>query len=217
MEGNDEALLTAWRDGDPAAGKELYRRYFPIVYRFFASRLAGAEIEDLVQTTFLACTRHLDRLRDNRSFRAFVLVVARNEFFGHLQKRYRSGNTVDPAKTSLADVGASASELLARRDEHRLLSQALRRIPLDLQDLVELHYFEQLTGPELAAVLEVPEGTIRSRLRRAIASLRAELERMARSPEEVESTMGSLSSWAAEIRELCGRGLDQAAALESGS
>lgn len=206
MENADEALLDAWREGDRTAGQELYRRYFPIVYRFFANKLGGGEIEDLVQTTFLACTKHRDRLRDDRSFRAFLLTVARNEFFTHLQRRYRDGGNVDAATTSLADVGATASQLIARSDEHRLLSLALRRIPLDLQDLVELHYFERLSGRELAEVLGVPEGTIRSRLRRAIAALRDELEKLARSPADVDSTLGSLSSWAAEIRALCDRG-----------
>jgi len=199
-------LLDAWRAGDQVAGRELYRRYFPVVYRFFSNKL-GDDIEDLVQATFLACTGHRERLRDNASFRAFVLVVARNEFFTHLQRRYRLGNSVDVSTMSLADIGASPSQLLARHDEHRLLLLALRKIPLELQDLVELHYFEKLTGPELANVLGMPEGTIRSRLRRAIAALRTELERMARSPEEVESTLGSLSDWAAEIRALSERGL----------
>lgn len=205
MEVGDDALLTAWRDGDKAAGQELYRRYFPLIYRFFSNKL-GHDIEDLVQCTFLACAKHRDRLRSDASFRAFVLVVARNEFFTHLQRRYRLGNSVEISTMSLADLGTSPSQLLARRDEHRLLLLALRKLPLDQQDLIELHYFEQLTGPELAAVLEVPEGTIRSRLRRAIAALRSQIERMVQSHEEVESTMGSLSGWAAEIRALSERG-----------
>jgi len=209
VEASEAALLAAWRAGDQTAGQQLYRRYFPVVYRFFANKLGGDEIEDLVQSTFLACAGHRDRLRDDHSFRAFVLAVARNEFFSHLTRRYRKGAPVDPEQQSIADLGVSASQLIARRDEHRMLAQAVRRIPLDLQDLVELHYFEQLTGPELAAVLGVPEGTIRSRLRRAIAALRTELERMLASPEQVESTLGSLSGWAAEVRELAGRAQPQ--------
>jgi RNA polymerase sigma factor (sigma-70 family) len=197
----EDALLTAWRGGDMSAGRELYRRYFPIVYRFFSNKL-GEDIEDLVQCTFLACASHRERLRENASFRAFVLVVARNEFFSHLQRRYRLGNSVELSTVSLEDLGSTPSQMIARRDEHRLLLLALRRIPIELQELVELHYFEQLTGPELVTVLGVPEGTVRSRLRRAITSLRNELERMASSPAQVESTIGSLTGWAAEIRAL---------------
>ena len=204
MAGGELELLAAWREGDELAGSELYRRYFPLVYRFFSSKL-GDDIEDLVQATFLACVRHRDRLREDASFRAFVLTVARNEFFDHIQRRYRRGSAIDLETVSLADLGATASQLIASRDEHRLLTLALRRIPIELQDLVELHYFEQLSGPELASVLGLPEGTVRSRLRRAITALRTELEHMAETPEQVESTLSSLADWAAQIRALSER------------
>jgi RNA polymerase sigma-70 factor (ECF subfamily) len=202
---SDEDLLTAWGAGDNTAGQALYARYFPIVYRFFANKI-GEDLEDLVQRTFLACTRHRQRIQ-GASFRAFVLVVARNELADHLRSRYLRGPSVDPSEVSLADLGASPSQLVGRRQEHRLLLLALRRIPLAQQELLELHYFERLTGPELAAALEIPEGTVRSRLRRALASLRTELERLTQSPELVESTLGSIEGWAAELRALAGRGL----------
>lgn len=206
---SDESLLSAWRDGDSTAGQALYARYFPIVYRFFCNKL-GEDIEDLVQRTFLACTRHRQRIQEGASFRAFVLVVARNELADHLRSRYRRGENVDPSEVSLADLGASPSQLVGRREEHRLLLLALRRIPLALQELLELHYFERLTGPELAAALELPEGTVRSRLRRALTSLRTELERLTQSPELVESTVGSIEGWAAELKALVDRRLGEA-------
>ena len=204
---SDDELHEAWRAGEETAGHELYGRYFPLVYRFFSNKV-GDEMEDLVQQTFMACVSHRDRLRDGTSFRAFVLVVARNQLFKHLRRRYRAGQPIDLAETSLADLGASPSVLVARRDEHRLVLAALRRITLDFQDIIELHYFEQLSGPELATVLDIPEGTVRSRLRRALEALRAELARLAQSPDQVESTISSLSQWAAEIRSLAQRGMD---------
>jgi RNA polymerase sigma factor (sigma-70 family) len=197
----DEDLLAAWSAGDKSAGKELYARYFPIVYRFFRSKI-GDELEDLVQRTFLACTGHRTQLKDVSSFRAFVLVVARNELASHLRKRYRAGAPIDPAAVSLADLGATPSELIGNREEHRLLLLALRRLPLAVQELLELHYFERLSGSELAELFEVPEGTVRSRLRRGLAALRAEVERLTSSPELVESTLGSITAWAEDIRAL---------------
>jgi RNA polymerase sigma factor (sigma-70 family) len=197
----DEDLLAAWREGDKSAGKELYARYFPIVYRFFRSKI-GDETEDLVQRTFLACTTHRTRLKEPSNFRAFILVVARNELATHLRRRYRAGEQIDPAVVSLADLGATPSELIGNREEHRLLLLALRRIPLAMQEILELHYFEKLTGPELAEMLDVPEGTVRSRLRRGLEALRAEVERLTSSPELIESTLGSITAWAEDIRAL---------------
>ncbi|MBC8070312.1 MAG: sigma-70 family RNA polymerase sigma factor [Deltaproteobacteria bacterium] len=195
----DEELLAAWRDGDAAAGEELFGRYFPVVYGFFSNRVGDA-LEDLVQRTFLACASHRDRLGEVTSFRAFILVVARNQLHRYLRDRYRLARALDTARASIDELEPSMSQLIARRDEHHLLLLALRRVPIDVQDLLELHYFERLSGPELAAVLQIPEGTVRSRLRRAVILLRAEVERIAGTPELARSTIGSISSWAAEIR-----------------
>jgi RNA polymerase sigma factor (sigma-70 family) len=155
-----------------------------------------------VQRTFLACASHRDRLGEVASFRAFILVVARNQLRRYLRDHYRLERAIDTATASIDEFEQSMSQLIARRDEHHFLLLALRRVPIDVQDLLELHYFERLSGPELAVVLHIPEGTVRSRLRRAIILLRAEVERVAGTPELVESTIGSISSWAAEIRAL---------------
>lgn len=69
--------------------------------------------------------------------------------------------------------------------------RALRCIPLDHQILVEPFYWEGLTGPDLATVLEVPEGTVRTRLRRARALLAEKIEELADSP--------NLEDWARHI------------------
>jgi RNA polymerase sigma factor (sigma-70 family) len=172
---SDKDLLAAWSEGDTSAGQLLCERYFPIVYRFFSKRIKH-DIDDLVQRTFFACTRHREQVRDGSSFRAFVLVVARNELHAHLRASYRRGQSVELSTTSIADLSETVNQLIIRREEQRLLLRALRRIPLDLQEVLKLSYFKRLKGHELAATLDVPEGTMRSRLRRAIAAMRVELQ-----------------------------------------
>lgn len=170
-------MLTAWSEGDASAGQLLYERYYPIVYRFFSKRIS-TDIDDLVQRTFFACTKHRERVRDGSSFRAFLLVVARNELHLHLRARYRRGESVELSATSIADLSETVNQLIIRREEHSLLLRALRRIPVDLQEVLDLSYFKRLKGHELAATLDIPEGTVRSRLRRAIGALRLELQTM---------------------------------------
>ncbi|MCA9705484.1 MAG: hypothetical protein KDK70_06540 [Myxococcales bacterium] len=82
----------------------------------------------------------------------------------------------------------------------RLLLAALRALPVDLQVALELFYFEHIRGPELAEVLGLPEGTVRSRLRRGREILRERLQELLRSPGMVESTMTDLESWASSLR-----------------
>jgi DNA-directed RNA polymerase specialized sigma24 family protein len=85
-------------------------------------------------------------------------------------------------------------------EEKKLLLKALRRIPLELQIALELHYWEGMTTLEIAEVLEVPRGTVKSRIRRAREALEDALSRLARDPATDSSTRRSLTEWAASIR-----------------
>lgn len=200
MADDDLKLLEAWRAGDAAAGNALFDRHFDAIYRFFRNKIdQGAE--DLVQQTFLACVNAKEKFRGDSSFRTYLFTAARSKLYTHLDKRRREGERLDWGVTSCADLGISPSGILARSEEQRLLLLGLRQLPLDLQVALELYYFEQFRGPQLAEVLGIPEGTARSRIRRGQQQLREAVERLANSPADVESTMGDLEGWAARVRE----------------
>ncbi|MCH9685956.1 MAG: sigma-70 family RNA polymerase sigma factor, partial [Deltaproteobacteria bacterium] len=173
----DQELLTAWAGGDKEAADQLLRRYVPLVHRFFHGKIDG-DAEDLVQRTFTACVQRVDRFRGEGTFRAYLLGIARYELLGELRSRRRRPH-LDPAVQSLDDVGPRPSAVLAQRQELQLLRAALRRVPLDLQLLVELRYWEGLDSSEIAAVLEVPRGTVRSRLHRARSLLAEQIREVA--------------------------------------
>ncbi|HWB82026.1 MAG TPA: sigma-70 family RNA polymerase sigma factor [Nannocystaceae bacterium] len=170
----DAELLEAWRMGDGAAGQELFARHAASVMRFFRNKL-DVDLEDLVQRTFLACVESRDRVRDGSSFRAYVLRIARNELVNHYVARQRAASRVDPLTTSILDMGASPSVMVASDERDRALLTALRRLPLDLQTALELHYWEELSTSELAEVLGIPQGTVKTRLFRAREQLRVTL------------------------------------------
>jgi RNA polymerase sigma-70 factor (ECF subfamily) len=167
----DAELLEAWRAGDRRAGRELFERHAPSVSRFFRNKVDG-DIDDLVQRTFLSCVESKDKLREGASFRAYVLTVARNKLYDHYLERRRQADRVDPLTNSVIDLGASPSVLAAASQREHALLVALRRLPIDLQTALELHYWEDLTTNELAQVLGIPQGTVKTRLFRARESLR---------------------------------------------
>lgn len=195
----DAELLEAWRAGDDAAGNRLVSTHFAAVYRFFRNKVDG-EVDDLVQLTFLNCTRARDRISDRSSFRAYLFTTARNVLTDFYRARGR--NLFDPSTSSAVDLGATPTQLLAERAEHRLLLAALRAIPLDQQIALELVYWEQLKAREVADVFGIPEGTARTRLAAAKLSLEAKLAELARSPQALASTVDNLERWSASIREI---------------
>ena len=189
----DLELLDAWCDGDDTAARTLVDRHFEGLCRFFRNK-TDDNVDELIQQTFLALTRSRRRLPEGSSFRAYLFTIARHELYARY--RQRSKQAFDPHKSSLHDLGPSPSSFAGRREEQRLLLEALRRIPLALQITLELHYWEGLSGSELATALEIPEGTVRSRLRRARELLRAELEQLATSRELLDETLTNLDDWA---------------------
>jgi RNA polymerase sigma factor (sigma-70 family) len=170
---DDAELLRDWRAGDAHAGDALVSRYFPAICRFFRSKL-GDDVDDLIQRTFLDCLHGQHGLRVEGSFRSFLFTIAYRRLYDHL--RERAGPTaVEIGSRSLADLRTTPSRAAARGEEQALVLRALERIELDHRVVLELAYWEEMSGPEIAAVLGIAANTVRSRLSRGRAALREQL------------------------------------------
>jgi RNA polymerase sigma-70 factor (ECF subfamily) len=196
----DAELLQAWADGDKLAGERLFERHFESIARFFRNKLpADAHHEDLIQQTFLGCVEARDRFRGDASFRSFLFAIAHNQLSKHW--RARSRDRLDLQSISVHDLDPSPSAVLARdQDQHKLLL-ALRRIPLDSQVALELHYWESMTAAEIGEVLGVPLGTAKTRLRRAKQLLEAELRALEIGGARLDPTGTRLDTWARELKD----------------
>ncbi|NVB43328.1 RNA polymerase sigma factor [Pseudenhygromyxa sp. WMMC2535] len=199
--------MAAWREGDRRAGSRLIDRHFSALYRFFANKVGRSEeAEELVQRTFIGATEGLVRFREDASVRTWLFAIARNVLRQWIDEQVRRrGREVDPGSLSFADLGAGASSIMAKRREQRLLLEALRRLPIESQLVLELAYWEQLKAREIAVVIDSSEANTRNKLRTAKQELRANLDALARSREELESTLSGLEGWARGLREVWGR------------
>ena len=195
----DLELLEAWKTGDRKAGSELFERHFDSICRFFANKVQS-DVDDLVQRTFIACVEGKERFRGQSSFRTYLFGVAHNVLRSHLRKRKREGERFDFGITSVFDMGLSPTTLIAQRKEQLLILQALRRVPLDHQIVLELYYWEAMTAKDLGEVLDIPEGTVRGRIRRAKQLLEEALAELAET-DDLKSTVSNLDSWARSLRE----------------
>lgn len=196
---NDTELLQAWRGGDRSAAEALIERHYDAVLRFFRTK-AGAEAEDLVQRTFLRCVEPASAFRGDSTFKAFLFGVARNVLFEHIRSIVRD-RRADPdiGQSSILDLNPRASTIAIERAEQRRLILALQRIPVDLQMALELYYWEELSVDELARALDVPSGTVKSRLHRARGLLKEALDSM---PGDTESgsTRVLVERWLSGVR-----------------
>ena len=195
----DVDLLRRWASGDAGAGRELVERHFESVYRFFRGKIDRG-CDDLTQQVFATCVAEPERFRGEGSLRSYLLAVARHTLFNHFRGQRREARALQIGEHSAFEMTRSPSSGLALRGEVRLLREALRRLPLDLQIVLELHYWEEATTAEIARVVEIPVGTVKTRLARARRSLRAQIESAREEPGLLKSTLEGLDTWAQELR-----------------
>jgi RNA polymerase sigma factor (sigma-70 family) len=175
-EQDDLELLKAWHAGSQAAGTSLYRRHEAPLRRFFASKAPPQDTDELVQQTWMAMTKNqrkagaADGAPQIQSVRAYILGVARHVVFGYYRKNGQK-TEFDPEVDNIAAIAPSVSQQLSLRRNIKRLELAMQSLPIDFQLIAEAFYIEEFTGPELAEMFNLPEGTIRSRIKRAKATI----------------------------------------------
>ncbi|WAS90655.1 RNA polymerase sigma factor [Nannocystis punicea] len=194
----DLDLLLGWRHGDTQMGAELYDRYkTPVTNLFRRNVQSKHDIPDLVQQTFLACVHAKNDPEIAGTVRGYILGIAFHTMTGFF-RRARPALALDltgEQGTALASIEPDPEYLLTLGDEQRLLMKAIRRIPMEYQVIIELNYWEGVPCNQIAEILRIPQGTVRSRLQRGRAALEKTLAALADSPELLAATTMSMSAW----------------------
>lgn len=154
---------------------DLVERYYALLYRY-AYRLTGceADAEDLTQHAFLTAQAKWDQLHDETKAKSWLFTITRNAYL----KELRGPSCVTtPALDNLPAVssGAGSSEAGSTDFDVEQLQDALDSLPEEFRSPVILFYFEEFSYKEIAEQMEVPVGTVMSRLARAKAYLRQHL------------------------------------------
>ena len=172
MSEGDDDLLERCRRGDEAAWNELVGRYtrrvFGLSYRF-AGR--ADEAEDLTQEVFVRVYQSLDRYRSNEgAFGTWLMTVARNHAIDHYRRRReeRLRRTDDPELLERASSGEESPVLsLERAERVEMVQKGIRALPVDLREPLILCDLQGLPYEEVAQTLNIPLGTVKSRINRA--------------------------------------------------
>jgi RNA polymerase sigma-70 factor (ECF subfamily) len=167
-----DSLAMRLRRGDRTAAEELVDCYYERVFLFMRAVGHDRQIsEDLTQETFLRAWYHIGQLRDGKALNGWLFRIAGNVSRLHWRK-HRDVDTAGldglepPPGGPEGLAGASGQEDLVR------LRKAVARLPGKLRQAVALHYMEQLTISEAADAAGVRQGTLKSRLNRALETLR---------------------------------------------
>jgi RNA polymerase sigma factor (sigma-70 family) len=198
----DGELLARWRRGEGSAAEALLERNFPRIKAFFSRKTADREmIQELTQRTFMRCLDKLTTFEQRSSFSSFIYGIARNILLEHYRERRKSARHTPIEDTPVEDLDPTPFSLVERNSERKLIIHVLRRLPLDLQIIVELYFFEQLSARQVSEVLGLPEGTVRGRIRSSRERMQQHVHDLAESPEQLDSTLMTLSRWAQGVRE----------------
>jgi len=180
----DSSLVARCLRGDETAWEELVRlntrKVYGLCYRFTGS---GSEAQDLTQEVFLRVFRTVRTFRSAEgSFGTWLARVTRNLLIDHYRRtrQERVTDSIEEQLPMLEEAGAAASarpdQSVAGREASEILQATLQKLSPDLREAVILRDLQEMEYREIAAVLGIPEGTVKSRINRG----RAELGRLLR-------------------------------------
>jgi len=179
----DNQLVERCINGDTAAWEELIRlhtrRVYGLCYRFTGN---DTEAQDLTQDVFLRIFRTLKSFRlEEGSFATWTARVARNLLIDHYRRtrQDRATDSIEEQLPRIEGVGAASPRpdaLVAGREKEEILQAALKKLSPELRETVILRDLQELEYREIAVILSIPEGTVKSRLNRG----RTELARLLR-------------------------------------
>jgi len=211
----DEQLVADLQAGKKSAAREVYRRCFGRVRRYYLNKACQpADVEDLVSKVFLAVLEPGGNFSTAKNINAYVMGIARNLWFGYLRKRDRLREVgpddgglegfeqyVERHGISMHGLGAGETTLIDRDRQVRTLLNALRQLSAIYQDVLELYYWEDMTFVELGQALGIPTGTATSRVRLAKAQLCKIMQGVTITPDDprFDELIAQIDPWARRV------------------
>jgi RNA polymerase sigma-70 factor (ECF subfamily) len=177
---DDEELVTRARAGDLEAYELLVARHTASAYRTAVLLGAGPDAEDVIQEAFVKGFRKLSRYRAESSFRSWLLAIVANETRNlHRSRNRRDGLVLRAAAANPESeiVKDAAVDTVLAGERRATLVQALRLLPVKDREVIVCRFFLDLSEDETGTTLGWPRGTVKSRTSRALAKLRALLDR----------------------------------------
>lgn len=167
---SDAELLAAVRDGDVASLQALYERHAGTVLRLVRRLAPAALAEDLLQETWLAVWQSVGSYRGDSSVRGWILGVARRQAY-YMMRRRRIDMVELDSDVDVADPAIPVDDQALSAVGHSTLVDAIKALPDRDRMVIELGLVDGLPYGEIATILDIPVGTVKSRMFTARAKL----------------------------------------------
>ena len=170
-----DSLATRLRAGDRTAAAELVDEYYEQIYLFM--RRLGHDrqaSEDLTQEIFFNAWHHIGQLKDGKALSGWLYRIASNVSKLHWRK-HNHREVIGIEGVEMPRNGNQEPQTIEYREQLEQLKEAVERLPMKLRETVILHYMQQLTITEAAEAAGLNQGTFKSRLNRALKTLRKEI------------------------------------------
>ncbi len=184
----DADLVSLAQEGKEAAYRELIRRYERPVFSLIFRMVRDREIaEDLAQDTFIKVLNHIDRYRPEFKLSSWLLKIANNVAIDHLRKRQLDTISIDgsPHASSAAEVEATQIDVAAKQENAleemeakeigKAIESAIESLRPEYRSCIMLRHVEGRSYEEIAAMLDLPLGTVKTYIHRARHQLREAL------------------------------------------
>jgi len=179
---SDEALMLAYRDGDASAFAELYSRHRGGLYRFLRRQCRDpARADELFQDIWMNVIAARSRYAPSAKFSTYLYQCARNRLIDHFRSKGRSLEQPDNADDPFdppAPPSWQPEQVLERRQRTARLLDAIEALPEAQREAFLLHEEGELTLEQIAEITGVGRETVKSRLRYALARLRATVKEL---------------------------------------
>ena len=173
---NEILLISRARGGDREAFGELVEQYRDNVYRL-AYRMCGNayDADEAAQEAFVAAWRALPNFRGDAKFSTWLYRLTTNAAIDVMRREKRHQTVGDGEMIEVADDADSPQETVERTEQQEAVQKALATLSEEYREVLLLRYMEELDYAEIAEVLQLPSGTVKSRINRAKAALKTAL------------------------------------------
>lgn len=171
---SDEQLAVQLQQGEEVALETIVRRYHGPIHAYITR--VGAEYHvaaDVVQEVFIKVCRHIDSYKPELSFKPWIYTIASNTYKDYLKKAYVQHDVLGlEIHNDIAAACDTPETAFLERAEREMVLEALQRLGDIYRQVLVLRYYQDLKLEEIALILEIPLGTVKSRLSTAIQHLR---------------------------------------------